>query len=173
MWKIPTQDRPATNSISTPPAPPRHPTAPSPSPHPPYPPPFHAISTKSHFLCLSNRYWLKITRTSRQVLISPQEHIQDPWMTTKNLSSWRRHEDSLQQCVADQTPPLMCSDKRSTVPPVDAPTEETTITEKSHYQFAMKEVNLHQEQDGLPKNFQETSLQIQWRLLQYWYNLFI
>ena len=67
------------------------------------PTPASSSLTKSHFLCLSNRYWLKITRTSRQVLIFPQEHIQDPCM--KNLSTWRRHEDSLQQCVADQTPP--------------------------------------------------------------------
>ena len=77
-------------------------------PHPPTlptlpPTPASSSLTKSHFLCLSNRYWLKITRTSHQVLIFPQEHIQDPCM--KNLSTWRRHEDSLQQCVADQTPP--------------------------------------------------------------------
>ena len=120
-----------------------HPTAPSPSPPPPYPPPTPAISslTKSHFLCLSNRYWLKITRTSRQVVISPQEYIQDPCMTCEeplNLKTTRRLLSTL---CGWSNPPLMCSDERFTVPLWTPRRRELTITEKSHYQRAMKEVN--------------------------------
>ena len=119
----------------------RHPH--SSSPPPPYPPPTPAISslTKSHFLCPSNRYWLKITRTSRQVVISPQEYIQDPCMTCEeplNLKTTRRLLSTL---CGWSTPPLMCSDERFTVPLWTPRRRELTITEKSHYQRAMKEVN--------------------------------
>ena len=97
VWKNPTQDRRATNSISTPPAPPRHPTAPSPSPHPPYPPPTAATSTKSHFLCLSNRYWFNNYENISSCLNISTGVYTGPLYDMWNLSTWKRKDNKRTQ----------------------------------------------------------------------------
>ena len=154
VWKNPTQDRRATNSISTPPAPPRHPTAPSPSPHPPYPPPTAATSS------LSNRYWFNNYENISSCLNISTGVYTGPLYDMWNLSTWKRKDDTkrtLLNIVWLINPPNWWAVYSATV---DAP-DGGNITGKSHYHRATKEDNQHQEQDGQPKNIQETSLQIQ------------
>ena len=102
-------------------------------------------------------------RTSRQILITPQENIQDPCTCEPLNLTWKGKDDKLYQdslnIVWLVRPPLIvamsglqCHRGR--------PDGGKQITEKIPLP-TREEVNQHQQQDGLPKTYQETSMQPQ------------
>ena len=135
----------------------------------PIPPPSLPSLNRRHFKPNATGIDLTITRTSRHVWISPQECIQDPCMTCENLPTWKRKDGKQQQdstLCGWSTPPRNWWAVYSAT--VDAP-DGGNITGKSHYHRATRS----QLTSRTGRTFKRLLCRSKWRILLFWYNLFI